>query len=101
MIKKVRTRKHRRLKLQGFATMVFGLTLFLYFLSAIFLRAYNVHLSVQKQKLQSRIAEVTLDNAVLATEIQELSSKERVMAIAAENGLTNIQSNITLITKGE
>jgi len=81
--------------------MVLTFSIMLYFLSSIFLRAYNVHLSVEKQNIESEIASMTLDNNILATEIQQLSSKERVMAIATENGLTNNQSNVTLITKGE
>lgn len=101
MIKHIKKRKKQRLNLSNLSRFVFALGVVLYLLSAIFLRTYNVHLAVEKQDIQSRIAQLTRDNENLVADIQSLSSKERVMSIAFENGMTVNQNNIVLINSGE
>lgn len=101
MAKKVTVRKHRSLKFEGFASLVFALALTSYLLSSVFLRAYNVHLSVERQNIQNLCAQTQLANNVLSADIQNLGSKDRVMAIATEEGLTANQDNIVLVTTGE
>lgn len=101
MIKHIKKRKTKRLNHQSISRLIFVLAVFAYFFSSVFLRTYNVHLSVAKQNVETQIAQLTLDNSVLAAEIQTLSSKERVMAIASENGLSVNQDNIVLINSGE
>lgn len=101
MIKHIKKRKKQRLNLSNLSRFVFVLGVVFYLLSAIFLRTYNVHLAVEKQDIQSQIAQLTRDNENLVAEIQTLSSKERVMSIALENGMTVNQNNIVLINSGE
>lgn len=101
MAKKITRIKRKRIKIQGVLGLAFTLALFAYIASSIFLRAYNVQLSVQIQSVQSEIALLEQSNEVLSVEIQSLSSKERVMAIALDAGLSVNQENVVMIDKGE
>lgn len=100
MAKKITRVKRRYLKIEGLCFLVFGLSLFAWMFSSIFLRAYNVQLSVAIQKTQTEIVRLNQSNEVLNVEIQNLSSKDRVMAIAKEAGLSVIQENV-IIVRGE
>lgn len=101
MAKKITRIKHKRLKLQGVFGLAFTLAIFSYIASSIFLRAYNVQLTVQIQSVRNEIVLLEQSNEVLSVEIQSLSSKERVMAIALDAGLSVNQENIVMINKGE
>lgn len=100
MIRHVRRKKQHRI-LEKISKIIFTIAIFSFFASSIFLRTYNVHLSVQIQDIQNRMIQLRQDNETLSVEIQKLSSKERVVAIANENGLEINQANIVLIQSGE
>lgn len=100
MIRKVKVKKQNRF-LETFSRTILTLAIVSFLISSIFLRTYNVHLSVQIQDMQNRVVQLCQDNEVLSRQIQDLSSKDRVVSIAADNGLSNIQENIVLIQSGE
>lgn len=93
--------KKQNLFLENFSKTLFGFSLIAFFLSSIFLRTYNVHLSVQIQDMENRMVQLSQDNEVLNRQISSLSSKERVVAIAYENGLASNQKNIVLVQSGD
>lgn len=101
MAKKITRIKRKRIKLQGVLILAFIFALFSFLSSSIFLRAYNVQLSVQIQSVKNEIVLLEQSNDVLTVEIQSLSSKERVMAIATDAGLRVNQENVVMINKGE
>ena len=101
MAKKITRIKRKHIKLQGVIILMFIFALISFIASSIFLRAYNVQLSVSIQSVQNEIIMLEQSNQVLVTEIQSLSSKERVMAIAIDAGLSVNQENVVMITKGE
>ncbi len=99
---RIRTRRtHRRIRLTAVATILFMLSLSAYLFSSIILRAYNVQLSVQIQKIHQDITVLERSNHVLNIELQALRSKDRVMAIANEAGLSSNQENIVIINQGD
>lgn len=101
MAKKITRIKRKHIKLQGLLVLAFTFALIAYIASSIFLRAYNVQLTVQIQSVRNEIVLLEQSNSVLAVEIQSLSSKERVMAIALDDGLSVNQENVVMINKGE
>ncbi len=101
MAKKITRIKRKHIKLQGVIILMFIFALISFIASSIFLRAYNVQLSVSIQSVQNEIIMLEQSNQVLVTEIQSLSSKERVMAIAIDAGLSVNQENVVMINKGE
>ena len=100
MIKHVKVKKQSRL-LENVSKTIFFMAMVCYFITSIFLRTYNVHLSVQIQDMQNRMVQLNQENEVLSRQIQSLSSKERVVSIASENGLVNNHENIVLVQSGE
>ena len=100
MIKHVKTKK-QNLRLKKFANLMLVFAFFMYVFSAIFLRTYNVQLSVNIQNITRQIASIEQENAVISTSIQELSSKDRVMSIALEDGISSNQSNIVIVNYGD
>lgn len=101
MAKKITRIKRKHIKLQGVLILGFTFALIAFIASSIFLRAYNVQLSVSIQSVRNEIVLLEQSNEVLNVEIQSLSSKERVMAIATDAGLSVNQENVVMITKGE
>ena len=101
MAKKITRIKRKHIRLEGFLVLAFTFALIAYIASSIFLRAYNVQLTVQIQSVRNDITLFEQSNDVLSVEIQSLSSKERVMAIALDDGLSVNQENVVMINKGE
>lgn len=100
MAKKITRVKRRRLRIEGLCILSFSLAIVAWMFSSIFLRAYNVQLSVAIQQTQTEIVHLNQSIEILNVEIQNLSSKDRVMAIAKEAGLSVIQENVTIV-RGE
>lgn len=93
----VRKRKVRRLKSSFFALIIFIFSFILYLTSALFLRTYNVSLSRQLQTCNAEIETYTRSNAAISIEIQQLSTMDRVMAIADEENMTQSPDNVVTI----
>lgn len=101
MAKIVKKIRKRRIKLEGLATSLFVLTLLVSLASSLFLRTYNVSLSKEKQDTQKRIQTVMVENDAIKVQVQNLSSADKVMAVANENGMTFNQDNIVTVNSGE
>lgn len=101
MAKIVRKRKKRNIKLQVFSLFMLSLSSVLYLGTSLFVRSYNNSLSTQKQQLESQIAALEVENDAIKVTIQNLSTRDRVVSIANDAGLTMNQSNIVTITEGE
>ena len=101
MAKKIKVIRRRKFSITKTIRSLFILSAVLFVTSALFLRTYNVNLSVAVQKTQKKIIEVQKTNQTLASDIQELSAYTRVAAIAEQDGLTLIQGNIVTVVSGE
>lgn len=101
MAKKIKVIRRRKFSITKTIRSLFILSAVLFVTSALFLRTYNVNLSVAMQKTQKKIIEVQKTNQTLASDIQELSAYTRVAAIAEQDGLTLIQGNIVTVVSGE
>lgn len=101
MAKKVKVIRRKKFSFSRTIQTLFVLSVMLFVFSAIFLRSYNVSLSVQTQKAQKKIVEIRKENQTLASDIQELSAYTRVAAIAQADGMTLIQNNIVTVKSGE
>ena len=97
----VKKRKKRSIKLQVFSIFMLSLSCVCYLGTSLFVRSYNNSLSTQKQQLESQIAALEVENDAIKVTIQNLSTRDRVVSIANDAGLTMNQSNIVTITEGE
>lgn len=92
-------RKKRKFKLQGIATLFFVVSIFLY-LGAVFgLKSYNITLQAHAQDLAQQRADLeeTVKSAEL--DVKSLQNKDRVTAIAAEDGITSNQGQATIVSE--
>jgi cell division protein FtsL len=101
MAKKVKRVRSKRFSIELTIRNLFVLSAILFVGSALFLRSYNVGISVRYQNTEKRILEITKENQTLASDIQVLSAYTRVAAIAQQEGLSLIQSNIVTVEKGK
>ena len=101
MAKKVKRVRSKRFSIPRTIRSLFVLSAIIFVISALFLRSYNVGLSVRYQNTERRILEITKENQTLASDIQVLSAYTRVAAIAQQEGLSLIQSNIVTVEKGK
>lgn len=65
--------------------------------SALFLRSYNINLSMKQQEIEQQIEELNVANDALRVEIQELINRERVINIAEGDGMEQNQNSIVTI----
>ena len=98
MAKVVRKNKPKKFKLVRFSYILFGFSVLLYLVSALFLRTINNSLSSEVQELQNKIAQIEQENEFKEIEIAQLSRRDRVDNIADENGLRMDEDNIITIT---
>lgn len=91
----------RRVDFFRISISIFALSLFLALGCTLFLRSYNNSLSTQKQSIDQQIATIEVQNDAIQVEIQTLSSSDRVDEIAAGNGMSRNQNNVTTIQDGE
>jgi len=101
MAKKVKRIRSKRFSITRTIRTLFLASFVLFVASALFLRSYNVGLSVAKQKVDKQILTVSKQNQTLASDIQVLSAYTRVAAIAEQEGLSLIQNNIVTVEKSK
>lgn len=92
----VKTNK-RKLKLTGVIFVVFIVAFIGYLSSCIFLKSYNVSLSMSKANLEQEIADTKVSLLNLNLEIKELEDYDRVMGLLGDNGMSVNNSNIFTI----
>ena len=78
-----------------FVFTAFALVVWLF--STLFLRSYNINLSMQQQQIASKISALQVENDAIRVEIQSLNSRERVTNIASDAGLQVNQNNIVTV----
>ena len=93
-------RKKRTLRIERVAVALFVLACGLSLASSLFLRSFNNSLSMQVQKIESEIAALETENEAAQVAIQNLSTKDRVLSVATEEGLTINSVNVVTIAGG-
>lgn len=65
--------------------------------STLFLRSYNINLSMEQQQIESKIQSLQVENDAMRVEIQSLNNRERVTNIANDAQMTTDQNNIVTV----
>ena len=79
---------------------IFSLSAIMYLLSSVFLRSYNSELNVKKQNYLEQIAALSKDNESAQMEVNQLSTYDRISAIASADGMS-VTSNIITVDANE
>lgn len=94
---KIVKRKKRKLRLQGFAIIVFSIALISWLGTTLFVNTINASLTMKIQKMNDELATLTEENQTLNFEIQNLENKDRIYEVAATANMNQIQDNIISI----
>jgi len=78
---------------------IFMIAVILQLASAIFLRSYQTTLSVQIQKTERKVAQLSVENESLNVDIQRLSNYNRIVTMASELGYSAENQNVITIFK--
>ena len=96
MAKIIKT-KRRKLRLQGFAIILFSFALVAWLGTTLFVNTINASLTMKIQQMNDELATLTEQNQTLHFEIQDLENKDRIYEVASTNNLNQIQDNIISI----
>lgn len=96
-----RVRRRRKINWEGLSLFIFVVTAVLNLCSSVGLRTYNSYLNVQKQDYERQIAAMTKNNEVAQMEVNELSTYDRIMEIAAEDGMKSYNGNVITVKTNE
>ncbi len=91
----------RRLKPEVICFFIFLISLLIYIVSSLFLRAYNVSLSVSYQDMNTTVDAMISNNAYLKSQTDALSDYSRIAAIAKDHGLNLSYGNLVPLNSGE
>ena len=94
---KIVKRKRRKLKLQGFAIILFSVALLSWLGTTLFVNTINASLTMKIQKLNDELAALTEQNQTLNFEIQNLENKDRIYEVAQTANMDQTQDNIISI----
>ena len=100
MAKLIKTKK-RKLRLQGFAIILFSFALIAWLGTTLFVNAINASLTMKIQQMNDELASLTEENQTLHFEIQTLENKDRIYEVASMANLNQIQDNIISINNVE
>lgn len=91
-------KRKRRLKIEGFATLFLTFAVVLFLLSTFALKSFNITLSQQSQDLATQQTELQQAVNNVKAEVEVLQNRDRVLAIAGEDGIKSNQNNVTIMS---
>ena len=94
MARIVKVNKRKKVRLEGFAGIVFALAIISMIFSNLFLRNANASLMMKIQDVNNEWETLKNANRSLSIEIQTLQNKERIFTMAEEAGLTQNTTNV-------
>ncbi len=92
-------KRRRRVRLEGIATLFLALSICLYLVATFGLKSYNITLAKHSQALEGEQSTIQEAVSTMELEVKELQSRDRVMAIAQEDGIKTNQNQVSIIPK--
>lgn len=94
---KIVKRKRRKVRLSGFAILLFTFALISWLITSLFVNTINASLTMKIQSMNEELEQLNVDNKSLNYEIQTLENKDRVYELASATNMDQIQDNIIAI----
>lgn len=91
---KIVKKKRRRLSLNGFAIILFGIATILWLFTSLLVNTVNTSLAMKIQTMTEEAEMLKSVNQTLNYEIQSLENKDRVYAVAQAAELDQVTDNI-------
>ena len=90
-------KRKRKLKVQGIATLLFTLSVFMYLGAKFGIQPYNILLQAQAQKTEDKAGTLKEAVANLENEVNNLQNRERVVGMVESEGIVMNQENAITI----
>jgi cell division protein FtsL len=90
----------REMKFLSFTCLFTLISVIVFFVGSLGLKAYNNSLSIKKQSMEEEILSTETQNDSLQVEIRQLASSDRVNQVAASNGMSYNQNSISTVSDG-
>lgn len=87
-------KKQKKNSLNVFVYYLFTLSLFVFLVSGIFVKSYNVSLQAERDENYDIISDIEGDNDSLQLDIDHLADRERIMGIVEKQGFSLNPENI-------
>ena len=91
---KIVKKKRRRLSLNGFAIILFGIATILWLFTSLLVNTVNTSLAMKIQTMTEEAEMLKSVNQTLNYEIQSLENKDRVYSVAQAAELDQVTDNI-------
>lgn len=91
--------KKRRLNIEGIVSLLFIFAMVSWFVTQVFVKNYQVELSLEQQQLQEQIVELKKENSTIAVDIQEKQRADKVSA-EVESDNSGSYSNVRTLSNG-
>ena len=96
-----RVKRRRKINWVSVSFAIWAVTGIMYLGTSVGLRTYNSYLNVQKQDYERQIAALQKDNEVAQMAVNQLSTYDRIMEIAAKDGMQTYNGNVITVTANE
>lgn len=90
-------KKKRKININGFAGIIFTISLFAWLISSLLINTINTSLTMKIQHMQEEVDALIIENQALVYEINTLENKERIYALAQEAHLSQDSNNIIAV----
>lgn len=93
-------KKSKKVKVPTFYKVgmtIFGFSMVFWLASSLFVRSFNINLSMEQQQIQSKISTLQVENDALRVEIQTLENRDRITNIAEDEDMMTRPNNIVTI----
>ncbi|OCN04862.1 hypothetical protein A4S06_10175 [Erysipelotrichaceae bacterium MTC7] len=94
-------KKNRKIRIEGIVSLVFIITLLMYFCSVTLLHSHNVVLASQETRLEKEIGKTKNDVLNLELEVKKLANRDRIIEIAEKHELRQNEGQIVSVVTNE
>lgn len=95
--KLVKRKRKRRLRLEGVATLLFTISVVLYFGAKFGLKAYNNELQLKATNVAQEAASLKEEVSRLQNEVTQLQSRDRILSMVEDDDISVNQEQVVVM----
>lgn len=98
---KIIRKAKKRFRYEAFALIFFAICFVTYLWMMIGQKNVNYNLALEAQRLQLEVSEQKEAVATLQSEVNALANRDRIVSMAAEDGIKTNQDQVVILTNAE
>ena len=98
---KIIRKAKKRFRYEAFALIFFAICFVTYLWMMIGQKNVNYNLALEAQRLQLEVSEQKEAVATLQSEVNALANRDRIVSMAAEDGVKTYQDQVVILTNAE